>query len=78
MRFCFVVHRAAPFPGGTEVFMQAMAEEAVARGHSVTILAGQHQGDLNGVAVTSDMAVLDQAFDMIVVHGSSDGRDRCA
>lgn len=76
MRFCFVVHRAAPFPGGTEVFMQAMAEEALARGHSVTILAGQHQGDLNGVAVTSDMAVLDQAFDMIVVHGSSDGPPR--
>ena len=76
MRFCFVVHRAAPFPGGTEVFMQAMAEEALARGHSATILAGQHQGDLNGVTVTSDMSVLDQPFDMIVVHGSGNGPPR--
>lgn len=56
--------------------MQAIAEEAMSRGHQVVILAGQHQGDLNGVRVTSDMAVLNEAFDLIVVHGSGDGPPR--
>lgn len=76
MRLCFVCHRAAPFPGGTEVFVQAMAEEALRRGHDVTLLAGQHQGDLNGVRITADMAVLDATFDLVVVHGATDGPPR--
>lgn len=78
MRLCFVCHRAAPFPGGTEVFMHAMATEALSRGHQVTVLAGQHQGDLDGVRVTSDLDVLQTAFDLVVVHGSGAGPPRHA
>ncbi len=77
LRFCFVSHRAAPFPGGTEVFVQAMAEEALSHGHDVTILTGQHQGDLNGVRITADQTLLDrERFDLVVVHGSNDGAPR--
>lgn len=77
MRLCFVVHRAAPFPGGTEIFVQAMAEEALRRGHQVLVLAGEHQGDLNGVRMTSDQTVLETSrFDLVVVHGATDGPAR--
>lgn len=77
MRLCFVLHRAAPFPGGTEIFVQAMAEEAQRRGHQVLVLAGEHQGDLNGVRMTSDQTVLDRSrFDLVVVHGATDGPAR--
>lgn len=77
MRFCFVVHRAAPFPGGTEVFVQTMAEEAMKRGHEVAVLSGQHQGNCNGVRVTSDAGLLDtETFDLVIVHGATDGPAR--
>jgi glycosyltransferase involved in cell wall biosynthesis len=77
MRLCFVTHRAAPFPGGTESFIQNMAEAALARGHDVTIVTGQHRGDLNGVRVTSDEALLTrETFDLIAVHGATEGPPR--
>ena len=53
-KICFVVHRYAPFPGGSEYYVQQMAEECVQRHHDVTVLAGEHKGHLNGVRLTSD------------------------
>lgn len=68
----FVVHRYAPYPGGSENYVQWMAEECLSRGHTVTVYAGQHKGDLNGVKVLSDFdAMLRQkCHDLVVVHGS--------
>lgn len=72
MKICFVVHRYAPFPGGSEYYVQQMAEECVQRHHDVTVFAGEHQGDLNGVRVTSDTThLLNQ--DLVVVHGGDVG-----
>ena len=71
MRFCFVVHRYAPFPGGTEIYVQALAEESLRRGHEVWVYADRHLGGLNGVNVTSDSSVLQSNFDLIVVHGKT-------
>lgn len=71
-KICFVVHRYAPFPGGSEYYVQQMAEECVQRHLDVTVVAGEHKGDLNGVRVTSDAnALLDK--DLIVVHGGDVG-----
>ena len=71
-KICFVVHRYAPFPGGSEYYVQQMAEECVQRLHEVTVLAGEHKGDLNGVHVTNDAhALLKQ--DLVVVHGGDVG-----
>jgi glycosyltransferase involved in cell wall biosynthesis len=69
MKLLFVVHRYAPFPGGSEVYVQNMAEEAASRGHMVAVLAGEHQGDYNGIHVTSNPAILLGAWDLIFVHG---------
>lgn len=66
----FVVHRYPPFPGGSEYYVRDMAEAAVAAGHSASVLAGQHEGDRNGVHVTSDGNILSKKFDLIVVHGA--------
>lgn len=72
MKICFVVHRYAPFPGGSEYYVQQMAEECVQRNIDVTVVAGEHKGDLNGVRVTSDAQyLLDQ--DLVVVHGGDVG-----
>ena len=68
MKLCFVVHRYAPFPGGSEYYVQQMAEEALSRGHDVTVLAGEHKGDLNGVKVTSEVSSLINK-DLVIVHG---------
>ena len=70
MRLLFVVHRYYPFPGGSEYYVQAMAEEALSRGHFVAVLAGEHQGDQNGVSVSSEANWLLQKWDLIVVHGA--------
>ena len=70
MRLLFVVHRYAPYPGGSEYNTANMAEEMLRRGHDVTVLAGQHQGDYNGVKVSNDYnAILNQPWDLIIVHG---------
>ena len=65
---CFVVHRYAPYPGGSEYYVQQMAEECVRRGHDVTVVAGQHMGNLNGVRVSSHPSSL-MNKDLVVVHG---------
>lgn len=69
MRILFVVHRYAPYPGGSEYYVQQMAEECVSRLIDVTVFTGQHKGDLNGVRVTSDPQILTEKFDLVVVHG---------
>lgn len=68
-KLLFVVHRYAPFPGGSEIYVQSMAEESLRRGHEVTVFAGMHQGDLNGVSVTNNPAILLAPWDLIIVHG---------
>ena len=68
--YLYVVHRYAPYPGGSENYVKNMAEETLIRGHNVTVLAGEHKGDLNGVQVTSDYRILlDPKWDLIIVHG---------
>jgi glycosyltransferase involved in cell wall biosynthesis len=72
-RLLFVVHRYAPYPGGSENYVRDMAEESLSRGHEVWVLAGEHKGDLNGVKVSSDLEILGQKFDLIIVHGGDVG-----
>jgi glycosyltransferase involved in cell wall biosynthesis len=71
MKILFVLHRYAPFPGGSEYNVQRTAEECIRRGYDVTVFAGEHKGDLNGVKVTT--SVDPDAFDLIVVHGGDVG-----
>jgi len=73
IRLLFVVHRYAPYPGGSEVYVASMAEEARRRGHDVWVYTDAHMGDLNGVQVTSDVRVLLGEWDLIVVHGGDCG-----
>ena len=68
-KLLYVVHRYAPFPGGSEYYVRDMAEESLRRGHDVTVLAHTHQGDLNGVKVTNDYQRLAEKWDLIIVHG---------
>lgn len=69
-KILFVVHRYAPYPGGSEMYVRNMAEEMLSRGYEVTVLAYTHQGDLNGVAVTNDHSLaFSDRWDLIVVHG---------
>jgi len=72
-KILYVVHRYAPYPGGSENYVRDMAEETLSRGHDVTVFAGEHKGDLNGVKVTSDGTIFSQKFDLIVVHGGDVG-----
>lgn len=69
MRLLYVVHRYAPYPGGSEIYVQGMAEESLRRGHEVAVFAGEHLGNLNGVSVSSDASILLDNWDLIVVHG---------
>jgi glycosyltransferase involved in cell wall biosynthesis len=71
-KICFVVHRYAPYPGGSEYYVQQMAEECVQRHLDVTVIAGEHKGHLNGVRVTSDANEL-MNKDLVVVHGGDVG-----
>ena len=72
-KILYVVHRYAPYPGGSENYVRDMAEETLRRGHDVTVFAGEHKGDLNGVKVTTDGTIFSQKFDLIVVHGGDVG-----
>ena len=67
MKILFAVHRYAPYPGGSEYNVQRTAEEMVRRGIHVTVVAGEHKGDLNGVSVTSNVNPND--FDLVIIHG---------
>lgn len=70
MKLLFVVHRYVPFEGGSEFYVRDMAEEMLHRGHDVTVLTHEHQGDQNGVKVSNDyVTILNQKWDMIFVHG---------
>lgn len=69
MRLLYVVHRYAPYPGGSEIYVQAMAEESLRRGHDVAVFTGEHKGDLNGVRVTGDASILLETWDLIIVQG---------
>jgi glycosyltransferase involved in cell wall biosynthesis len=70
MRLLFVVHRYVPYPGGSEYYVRDMAEECHRRGHEVTVLAHEHQGDQNGITVSNDYdTILNELWDLIIVHG---------
>jgi glycosyltransferase involved in cell wall biosynthesis len=68
-KILYVVHRYAPYPGGSENHIRDLAEETVAQGNDVTVFTGLHNGNLNSVKVTSDVSILKESFDLIVVHG---------
>jgi glycosyltransferase involved in cell wall biosynthesis len=72
-RILYVVHRYAPYPGGSENYVRDMAEETRARGHFVAVFAGEHKGDRNGVIVSSEPSILSEHWDLIVVHGGDVG-----
>lgn len=68
MKITFVVHRYAPFPGGSEYYVQQMAEECASRGHDVIVFAGEHKGNYNGITVNTDgMSLMNR--DLVIVHG---------
>jgi glycosyltransferase involved in cell wall biosynthesis len=66
----FVVHRYYPYPGGSEYYVRDMAIEMKNRGHEITILAHEHQGNQDNIIVTNDYNILNQKFDLIIVHGA--------
>jgi glycosyltransferase involved in cell wall biosynthesis len=69
-KILFVVHRYIPYVGGSEIYVANMAEEMLSRGYDVTVLSDTHQGDQNGVKVTSDHQVLGSPeWALIIVHG---------
>jgi glycosyltransferase involved in cell wall biosynthesis len=77
-RLCYVVHRYG-FPGGSEYYVQAMAEESLKRGFDVTVFTGDSNRILtddyvseNGIKVTTDMNIFSgqNPFDLIIVHGA--------
>jgi glycosyltransferase involved in cell wall biosynthesis len=69
MRLLFVVHRYAPYPGGSEYYVQNMAEEMLKRKHEVFVLAPTNKGDYNDVKVLDDFYALGEKWDLIIVHG---------
>jgi glycosyltransferase involved in cell wall biosynthesis len=68
-RILYVVHRYYPYPGGSEYYVRNMAEETLKRGYDVWVYSDSHKGDQNGVKVTSNVSILNENFDLIVVHG---------
>lgn len=68
LKICFAVHSYYPNAGGSEYYVQQMAEECVSRGMDVTVATADGSGILNGVKITSDpSSLMDQ--DLVVVHG---------
>lgn len=74
-KILFVVHRYAPYPGGSEANTHRLAKQAVIEGHDVLVLSDAHMGDYEGVRVTSDRSVAHDRYDMIIVHGSCPTQD---
>lgn len=72
-KLLYVVHRYAPYPGGSEYNVQRYAEASLKLGHEVTVLAGSHLGNFNGIRVTSDTNVMHEYFDLCIVHGWTGG-----
>jgi len=72
-KILYVVHRYAPYPGGSENYVRDMAEETLRRGHEVAVFAGEHKGMHNGVMATSDPAIFGLPWDLVVVHGGDVG-----
>lgn len=68
-KILYVVHRYYPYPGGSEYYVKNMAEETLKRGHEVWVYSDAHKGDQNGIKLTSDISILNEKFDLIVVHG---------
>lgn len=68
LKICFAVHSYYPNAGGSEYYVQQMAEECVGRGMDVTVATNGSSGILNGVKVTSNPSDL-MDKDLIVVHG---------
>lgn len=68
-KILYVVHRYAPYPGGSENYVRDMAEETLRRGHDVVVFAGEHKNMHNGVVVTSDPSIFQLHWDLVVVHG---------
>lgn len=66
------MHRYAPFPGGSEYYVQQMAEESKRRGHDVIVFTGDHQGDFNGIHVSSNPQMCLDA-NLVVIHGGDVG-----
>ena len=54
MKLLFVVHRYAPFPGGSEYYVQAMTEEALSRGHEDQVEG--KRAEIAGRRVREDIA----------------------
>lgn len=73
LRLCYVVHRYAPWPGGSETYVQSLAQESARRDHDSWVFTSHHDGDRDGVYVTNDEALLGEPFDLVVVHGSFRG-----
>jgi glycosyltransferase involved in cell wall biosynthesis len=74
-KLLFVVHRYAPYPGGSEANTHRLAHQAVIEGHDVLVLADTHMGDYEGVSVTNDRRVAYDKYDLIIVHGSCPTQD---
>jgi len=62
MKLLFVVDHYQPY-------VQAIAQESLARGYDVSVFTNQHNGTLNGVKVTSDFKVVFEDYNLIIVHG---------
>lgn len=70
MKILFVVHRAYPYPGGSEAFVHWMAVECLRRGHQVGIFADKNQGDHSGIFISSNATITSLDWDLIIVHGA--------
>lgn len=68
-KILYVVHRYAPYPGGSENFVKNLAEETLRRGNEVAVFSGCHKGDQNGVRVTNNVSIFNEKWDLVVVHG---------
>ena len=74
-KILYVVHRYAPYPGGSENYVRDMAEETLGRGHEVAVFTVEHKGDWNGVRVSGDPQILLENWDLIVVHGDASAQN---